>query len=134
MEGSMRILIIDDNSHHSELAARRLMREGWEVFATDRTEIDSSWKSYDIILLDYSMPSRSGLELLKAVRESEIQAPVILLTGHGNEMIASEAIKQGAFDYVVKDTQLLYLERLPSVIREAKSKHELIETNRFLIQ
>jgi two-component system cell cycle response regulator len=84
-------------------------------------------------LLDYSMPHLSGLDVLKGLRDLDITTPVIMLTGHGNEIIASEAIKQGSYDYVIKDTQLLYLERLPSVIREAKSKHELIETNRFLI-
>jgi two-component system cell cycle response regulator len=130
----MRILIVDDNTAHSELAARRLMREGWEVSVTDKPEPDESFKNYDFLLLDYSMPLRSGLDVLKILRDMEITTPVIFLTGHGNEMIASEAIKQGAYDYVVKDTQLLYLERLPSIIREAKSKHELIETNRFLIQ
>lgn len=129
----MRILIIDDNAHHAELAARRLMKEGWEVFVTDKSDPRTEFKRYDFILVDYSMPSRSGLDVLRGLKELEITTPVIMLTGHGNEIIASEAIKQGAYDYVVKDTQLLYLERLPSVIREAKSKHELIETNRFLI-
>ncbi|MDB5038701.1 MAG: hypothetical protein JWQ35_2229 [Bacteriovoracaceae bacterium] len=130
---SMRILIIDDNAAHSELAARRLMKENWEVSVTDQPDPKPEFKNYDFILLDYSMPHLSGLDVLKGLRDLDITTPVILLTGHGNEIIASEAIKQGAYDYVVKDTQLLYLERLPSVIREAKSKHELIETNRFLI-
>lgn len=130
----MRILIVDDNPNHSELAARRLMKEGWDVSVTDNSEPDESFKEFDFILLDYSMPKRSGLEVLKALREKDVNAPVVFLTGHGNEIIASEAIKQGAYDYVVKDTHLLYLERLPGIIREAKSKHELIETNRFLIQ
>ena len=79
------------------------------------------------------MPHLSGLDVLKGLKDLDITTPVILVTGHGNEIIASEAIKQGAYDYVIKDTQLLYLERLPAVIRESKSKHELIETNRFLI-
>ena len=130
----MKILIVDDNPAHSELAARRLIREGWDVSVTDKAEPTEDFKNYDFLLLDYSMPLRSGLDVLKMLKDMEITTPVIFLTGHGNEMIASEAIKQGAYDYVVKDTQLLYLERLPSIIREAKSKHELIETNRFLIQ
>lgn len=130
----MKILIIDDNESHSELAARRLKKEGWEVVTTDSNEPNRSFEKYDFILLDYSMPQRSGLEVLKLMQDLELRTPVIFLTGHGNEIIASEAIKMGAYDYVVKDTQLLYLDRLPSIMREAKSKHELIETNRFLIQ
>jgi diguanylate cyclase (GGDEF)-like protein len=130
----MKILIVDDNAHHSELALRRLSQEGWDVTATDSPEPSEDFKNYDFLLLDYNMPTRSGLDVLKRMKELDIRTPVIFLTGQGNEVIASEAIKQGAYDYVVKDTQLHFLDRLPSVIREAKSKHELIETNRFLIQ
>jgi len=130
----MKILIVDDNAHHSELTLRRLSQESWNVSVTDSPEPRDEFKNYDFILLDYNMPNRTGLDVLKRMKELEINTPVIFLTGQGNETIASEAIKQGAYDYVVKDTQLHFLDRLPSVIREAKSKHELIETNRFLIQ
>lgn len=129
----MKIIIVDDNPHHSELAALRLAKEGWSVDVTDKPDPYEQFFDYDLIVLDYSMPHISGLDVLKTLKVKEINTPVVLLTGHGNEIIASEAIKQGAYDYVIKDTQLLYLERLPSVIREARSKHELIETNRFLI-
>jgi len=130
----MKILIIDDNPHHAELAAVKLSKEGWDVQTLDFIEASLALNDFDFILLDYSMPRISGIELLKKIKELEIRTPIIFLTGQGNEMIASEAIKLGAFDYVVKDTKLIYLDRLPNVIREAKSKHELIETNRFLIQ
>lgn len=130
----MNILIIDDNQHHAELAKRRLQKEGWEVTVTDDPVIDSKLSQYHFIVLDYSMPRYSGLEILKNLKDQNVRVPVILMTGHGNEIIASEAIKLGAYDYLIKDTKLIYLDRLPSVIREAKSKHELIETNRFLIQ
>lgn len=130
----MRVLIIDDNAHHAELAARRLTDEGWKVTTTDDPQLDDTLRKYQFIILDYSMPRMSGLEVLKKLKELDIRVPVIVLTGHGNEIIASEAIKLGAYDYLVKDTKLVYLDRLPSVVREAKSKHELLETNRFLIQ
>jgi len=130
----MRILIVDDNAHHAELAANRLEKEGWKVQTTNEIEINENLRRYQFIVLDYSMPKTTGIELLKKLKEADLRIPVILMTGHGNELIASEAIKLGAYDYLVKDTKLVYLDRLPSVIREAKSKHELLETNRFLIQ
>ncbi len=129
----MKILIIDDNAHHSELTARRLSKESWQVETTDNPEPSEAFKNYDFVIVDYNMPRKSGLEVLKRMKELNIETPVIFVTGQGNEIIASEAIKQGAYDYVIKDTQLLFLDRLPAVIREAKSKHELIETNKFLI-
>jgi len=130
----VKILIIDDNKHHAELAAKRLEQEGWKVTITDDPKIDETLLKYHFILLDYSMPRQTGIDILKQLKERDIRIPVILMTGHGNELIASEAIKLGAYDYLIKDTKLIYLDRLPSVVREAKSKHELIETNRFLIQ
>lgn len=130
----MKVLVIDNNAHHAELAKHRLEREGWEVETTDEPRSDEALNDYDFILLDYSMEQVSGIELLKSIKEAGVRTPVIFVTGHGNEIIASEAIKLGAYDYVVKDTKLVYLDRLPTVIRESKSKHELIETNRFLIQ
>lgn len=130
----MKILIIDDNTHHAELAACRLEQEAWKVEITDDPTPRDSFHHFDFILLDFSMPRASGIDVLKKMKEMEIRTPVIFMTGHGNEIIASDAIKLGAYDYLVKDTQLVYLERLPNVIREARSKHELLETNRFLIQ
>lgn len=130
----MKILIVDDNAHHAELAQRRLEKEGWNVECVEEISFDKKLKDFHFIILDYSMPKQSGLEILKKLKEQDVRIPVILMTGHGNELIASEAIKLGAYDYLIKDTKLIYLDRLPSVIREAKSKHELIETNRFLIQ
>lgn len=130
----MKILIIDDNAHHSELAKVRLEKESWDVSVVDEAIASDDLMQYDFILLDYSMPQINGIDFLKQMRDKDLRTPVIFLTGHGNELIASEAIKRGAFDYVVKDTKLVYLDRLPGIIREAKAKHELIETNRFLIQ
>jgi diguanylate cyclase (GGDEF)-like protein len=130
----MRILVVDDNAHHAELVAMRLGKEGWEVTTSDNPEPTDHFRQFDFIILDYNMPKRSGLDVISRMKELDIATPVIFVTGQGNETVASEAIKRGAYDYVVKDTQLHFLDRLPSVIREAKSKHELIETNRFLVQ
>ncbi|TVQ77662.1 MAG: diguanylate cyclase [Bradymonadales bacterium] len=129
----MKILIIDDNAHHAELAANRLKQEGWAVDHIDRVENLSNPDDYNFVLLDYHMPVKNGIEVLRLLKEKSVKAPVIFMTGHGNEVIASEAMKLGAYDYVVKDTKLVYLDRLPSVIREAESKHKLLETNQFLI-
>jgi diguanylate cyclase (GGDEF)-like protein len=130
----MKILIIDDNAHHAELAANRLKKETWSVDHRDHLEPGLDLASYDFILLDYHMPQKNGVEVLREIKATGAATPIIFMTGHGNELIASEAMKLGAYDYVVKDTKLVYLDRLPAVIREAKSKHELLETNRFLIQ
>ncbi len=58
---------------------------------------------FDIILLDYSMPGRSGLNILQWMYEQKMDTPVIFLTGMGSENIAVEAMKLGAYDYIPKE-------------------------------
>jgi DNA-binding NtrC family response regulator len=58
----------------------------------------------DCVLLDYSLPDMTGLEFLAdAMQDGELPCAVVLVTGHGNEMIAVEAMKRGVRDYLVKD-------------------------------
>lgn len=58
---------------------------------------------FDIIILDYKMPGKTGLNVLQWLHEQKVNTPVIMLTGAGSENIAVEAMKLGAFDYVRKD-------------------------------
>jgi DNA-binding NtrC family response regulator len=67
-------------------------------------------KEPDIMLLDLQMPGMSGLDTLKAIRESNPGVEVIMLTGHGSIDTAIESIRAGAFDYVVKPCPLDELE------------------------
>lgn len=57
---------------------------------------------FDCVLVDYSIPGMDGLELLQNIRINDPFKPVILLTGHGGEAVAAEAIKRGANDYLRK--------------------------------
>ena len=73
----------------------------------------------DCVLLDYNLPDLNGLEFLAELRKDlgEITLPVLMLTGANNASVAVEAMKRGAQDYLVKDTNRQYLELLPAVIQ-----------------
>ncbi len=58
---------------------------------------------FDLVILDYKMPGKTGLNVLQWMYEQKIDTPVIMLTGAGSENIAVEAMKLGAYDYVRKD-------------------------------
>ena len=58
--------------------------------------------SFDLILLDYRLPDINGLNLIKSIRALEIDIPLIMLTGQGDEEIAVEIMKAGAADYLAK--------------------------------
>ncbi|MCX5799585.1 MAG: PAS domain S-box protein, partial [Proteobacteria bacterium] len=72
------------------------------------------------------LPGRDGLEVLKEIRRCEAPPPVVMVTGRGDERVAVEAMKAGAYDYVVK--QEGYLQWLPVVARHS------METNRLAME
>ena len=81
---------------------------------------------YHLILLDYRLPGLNALEFTKIIRqERKLLVPIILVTGHGNEEIAIEALKFGVNDYLVKGENYLY--RLPSLILSLYEHYELVK-------
>ena len=115
------ILIVDDNPDHAQLAKDKLLSTNpkYQVsIAPSGTECLKllSQNNFDILLLDYNLPKENGLELLSKLRKM-YHLPVIFVTGQGNEKIAVNAIKAGAYDYITKSTN--YLNILPLVVEKA---------------
>ncbi|NJD05068.1 MAG: PAS domain S-box protein [Methylococcaceae bacterium] len=82
----------------------------------------------DCILLDYNLPDFSGVEFLSELAEDsgELQIPVVMLTGTDNALIAVDAIKRGARDYLVKITDQQSLQWLPAVILRALREQQAL--------
>lgn len=102
------VLLIEDEISHAELIKRELERggldlKGW-VHATsgERGLEILEEESFDLILLDYRLPEMDGLEVLRRMRERDLDIPVIMITGQGSEGVAAEAMKLGARDYILK--------------------------------
>lgn len=126
-----RILIIDD-----ERAIRSTLREilEYESYQVDDA-VDGptglefvSKESYDVILCDIKMPQMDGIEVLEKVQQMT-DAPVVMISGHGNIETAVEAIKKGAYDYIAKP---LDLNRLLITIRNAMDKSRLVTETKAL--
>lgn len=91
-------------------------------------------KKYQVLLMDYQLPGINALEITKKIRqEIKSDIPIVIVTGHGNEEVAIQALKLGADDYLVKREN--YLFRLPSLLTNVndrntlrKQKEELIES------
>ena len=80
---------------------------------------------FDLILLDISLPGIDGMDVLEQMSHKDTDIPVIVITGHGNEEIAVKCMKLGAYDYLVKATDLAHLVILPKVIKNVLDKHDL---------
>lgn len=106
---SLNILIVDDSLEDRTFCARRMAGGGqkYTFLETDSGEEGlrlCRQQPVDCILLDYSLPDLNGLEFMSRLQaeQSPVQVAVVMLTGHGNEEVAVQALKQGAQDYLVK--------------------------------
>lgn len=73
------------------------------------------------------MPGKGGLEVLRTLVAQGTYPPTVMLTGHGDEDVAVEAMKLGAGDYIVKDVEGRYLALLPAVLERVLQQQRLID-------
>lgn len=78
---------------------------------------------FDIVLLDYMLGDGTGFDFLKMGRQEGIDIPVIVVTGQGNEIVASKLIQEGAYDYIPK--QMLNEKSLSRSITNVMERHRL---------
>lgn len=103
------ILLVDDDAAFRHVMGGELKRCGLDVTAvgTGEDAIGRVRESEpDVVLLDLRLPAMNGMEVLKVLRESNPAVEVIMLTGHGSIDTAIEAVRAGAFDYVLKPCAL----------------------------
>ena len=126
------ILIVDDEPGVRTSLTGVLRDEGYtvEAVATGEACLDRMTRgSVDLILLDVWLPGVDGLATLARLRERQVDAQVVLISGHGNIESAVRAIKLGAFDFVEKP---LSLEKTVLVVRNALRQRTLEAENRAL--
>jgi len=126
------ILIVDDEPGVRSALAGVLRDEGFGVEAVDSGEacLDRAARgAYDLIVLDVWLPGIDGLATLQRLRERQVDAQVVMISGHGNIESAVRAIKMGAFDFVEKP---LSLEKTVLVVRNALRQRRLEAENRAL--
>src|ERR671911_2390271 len=126
------ILIVDDEPGVRSALGGVLRDEGYTVDAVDSGEACLErvvHGSYDVIVLDVWLPGIDGLITLQRLRERQIDAQVVMISGHGNIESAVRAIKMGAFDFVEKP---LSLEKTVLVVRNALRQRTLEVENRAL--
>ena len=127
-----KILIIDD-----ERAIRNTMKDVLEfenyqvdVAENGRAGLEMATSTnYDLIFSDIKMPEMDGIEVLTALREAEVESPVVMISGHGNIETAVDCIKRGAADFIEKPIDL---NRLLISTKNALEKKTLVQETKVL--
>ncbi|MDO9153778.1 MAG: sigma-54 dependent transcriptional regulator [Paludibacter sp.] len=127
-----KILIIDDERSIRNTLKDILEFEKHQVLLAEngKTGLDAVLnEAFDVIFSDIKMPEMDGIELLTALKEKEVETPVVMISGHGNIETAVECIKKGAFDFIEKPIDL---NRLLITVRNALDKNTLVAETKIL--
>lgn len=124
-----RVLVVDDEQGLVDLLCDFLSSEGYEP--TGWTSPDKALESlkqqeFDLLLTDLMMPGMNGIQLLSAAREIKPDLVGIIMTGQGTIQSSVEAMKAGAFDYLLKPFKM---DSLPSLINRAMRVQHLQKEN-----
>ena len=101
----MKILIVEDDENILSFLKRGFQEEDYIIDSADDGddgEYLATSNSYDIIILDWMLPNKSGIEILSSIREQNITTPVIMLTAKGEIDDKIEGLTYGADDYMSK--------------------------------
>src|SRR5438128_6506164 len=125
MTREFRFLLVEDSPDDAELEENELRQAGLS-FRSLRVDTPGALKRAlqefrpDLVISDYKLPGMNGLDALRILREAYSEIPFIFVSGTIGEELATESLKQGATDYVVKDR----LGGLPTKVQRALSEFE----------
>lgn len=137
MSDVLRLFLIEDDEDVSLLIRKVLERAGHQVTRC-RTGADAlillAQTSFDLVVLDHLLPDMRGDELLERLTRDGVAVPVLIITGFGDEQLATRLLHAGALDYIVKDPALTFLADLPKRVVESVRRYRLERTNQLLVQ
>ena len=128
MRNSIRLLIIEDSEDDAAILLLLLRQAGYEI---DSSCVDSASAlaralnlNWDIILSDFAMPHFSGTEALKMIRALDADVPFIFVSGTIGEDVATDAMRAGAQDYVMKTNMKRLVPAVQRELRDAEVRKE----------
>jgi two-component system response regulator PilR (NtrC family) len=128
-----KILIVDDERSIRELLEIFLKKEGFEVSSAMNAEeglVQLKGSEFDLIISDIKMADMSGIDFLRELRQTAFNGQFILLTAFASAETAIQALKMGAYDYILKTEN--FMEELKLVVHGALENRRLREENTYL--
>lgn len=132
---SANILLVDDDKHILGVFTKALTMEGHNVVSVPNgyeaiEQIESH--DFDLAVSDITLPGPDGIEILKYIKNAGKDTEVIMMSGYASLETAIEAMRQGAYDYIVKPVDLPTM--LSTVNRGLEKQRQVIETKQLLAQ
>ena len=132
------VLVVEDDEDLRSLIVRRLRRVGYQVRDASLGR-EAAEKAFErpgtVLLIDHNLPDMSGQELIAVLKESAVPPPFVIMTGQGDEQLAVRMMKLGAFDYLVKNSELL--DKLPETLGrlfgELETERRILEDRSILL-
>lgn len=129
-----KVLVVDDELIMRNFLSEALKRKGIEVTTAENGQKASALlqeSSFDMVITDMKMPGMSGIDIVRKVKELSPSTLVIVITAFGTIENAIEAMRAGAFDYLIKPFPI---ESLIAIIEKAHQHVTLVEENQYLRQ
>jgi DNA-binding NtrC family response regulator len=134
-DNKIRLLIVDDDKVVRKMLSLYLSEDEGFIIETAETGEEAfsmhTNSPYDIVITDINMPGMTGIELIKKIKMREDTLEFIIMTGYASVDTAIDAVRVGAFDYVVKPFKF---DELKIVISNARDKVILRKTNKELVK
>ena len=132
-----RILIVDDEPSIVKLLAEILREDGYRCLGC-HSSLEAlhmiNTQRFDVVLSDVHMPGIDGMELLRLVREEHPKLPMVMVTGEGDIRVGVQAMKEGAYDYLLKPLNFgAALVSVQQVLKRKRMEEEL-ENYRLLLE
>jgi len=128
----LRILIADDDEGDRKQIKRAIHQAGLQCECTETSSTEQALEiceqsEFDCVIFDYRLPGQDGLAGITALHERFPHLPIIMSTGHGDELIAADAMKRGASDYIPKaNVNALSMHRIIGNVIEKASLHRKV--------
>jgi two-component system, sensor histidine kinase and response regulator len=139
LEMPLNILVVDDDDVDRMAVKRALIKSEIPCTITEATNYEEAigflkTRLFDCTFLDYGLPDRNGLALVQAARSLNVQHPLVVLTGQGDERVAVDLMKAGATDYLAKSyiSPVTLAQILRNAIRIDRAEREIQYTSQKL--
>ena len=131
LEQQVRILSVEDSDEDFE-TLRGILKELGQTTCTRAVKLGEAveilrQEKFDLVLFDYELPDGNALDFMEVLRQNDWELPVVIITGKGNEVIASQIIREGAYDYLPKTrlTRGSLARSITNTLEKARLKREL---------